>query len=528
MSESATTPAIGAHRGGPGDREPQAGPRIVAHRGRHAEHRGGARENTLAAIRAAIDAGAAWIEIDVRVTGDGQVVLLHDATLERLWADPRAVSEVALAELRELGGGDRRIPLLAEALQVVSETAATMLLDVDDPAVARPAARVVAADPSDARTAWCGHPDSMRQVRELLPEAPIWTPWYSAEPPGAEDLAGVSLINAQHLLVGRAFVDAVHAHGVQVAVWTVDDPAQAAHLARIGVDSITTNEVETVQHALAKETVDERSRQAAVALELAEQAAELTARARRDGIGSVETKTGPADHVTEVDRAIERGVRAVLTAQFPEHDVIGEEYGGTGDGHRPCWYLDPVDGTANLANGFPWTSFSLALVEDGRPVVGVVFDPVGGTVEAAAAPVPVLAVSGRGSWRLGERLRVTAPPQQDPLSGALVITELDGARAWPGLHELLDALGDRHCSVRIPGSGTATLAGVAMGRGVAAIIHRYSPMDHAAAALVVLEAGGAVLDGAGQANPHPVGSAIIAAADARTAASLWEQWRAVQ
>ncbi|WP_147916217.1 inositol monophosphatase family protein [Ruania zhangjianzhongii] len=526
MSKSAALPRAASDRSG--TRLPATAPRIVAHRGLHAEGTGGARENTLAAIRAAVAAGATWIEIDVRVSRDGAVVLLHDATLERLWGDSRAVTEVTLAELGELGGGDRRIPLLTEALDLVAGTGATLLIDIDEPSVARPAAQAAAADPSGAQTAWCGHPDSMRQVREVLPEAAIWTPWYSTEPPGAADLVGVSLINVQHLLVSPAFVDAVHAHGVQVAVWTVDDASQAAHLARIGVDSITTNKVETIQHALRQGTVDDRSRQAAVALELAEQAAELTARARRDGIGSVETKTGPADHVTEVDRKIERGVRAALGAQFPEHDIVGEEYGGTGDGHRPCWYLDPVDGTANLANGFPWTSFSLALVEDGRPVVGVVFDPVGGTLEGAPAPVPVVAVAGRGSWRLGKRLTATTAQGDDPLSGALVITELDGARTWPGLHELLDALGARHCTVRIPGSGTATLAGIAMGRGVAAIIHRYSPMDHAAAALVVLEAGGAVLDETGRPNPHPVGGAIVAAADARAATSLWEQWQAVR
>src|SRR5690606_24947191 len=214
---------------------------------------------------------------------------------------------------------------------------------------------------------------------------------------------------------------------------------QAAHLARIGVDSITTNDVVTVRRALQEGTVDERARQAAVAFELAQHAAEATAAARRDGVRTVETKSGPADHVTEVDRDIEHWVRAVLTAQFPDHDVVGEEFGGTGSGERPCWYLDPIDGTANLANGFPWTSFSLA--------------------DGGAGPAPVLAVAGRGVTRAGQP--VSAPPSTgpDPLAGAMAVTELDGARAWQGLHELLDALGRRHCTLRIPGSGTASLAG---------------------------------------------------------------------
>lgn len=502
-------------------------PRIVAHRGSHHEHDGGPRENTLAAIRAALDAGVAWIEVDVRVCGDGTVVLLHDATLQRLWGDPRAVLEVPLAQLQELGGGERRIPLLTEALDLVAGTAATLLIDIDEPDVAPAAARTVAESRTTARTAWCGHPESMRRVRQVLPEAITWTAWYSPEPPSAEQLEGVSLVNAQHLLVGRAFVDAVHAAGAEVAVWTVDDAAQAAHMARLGVDSITTNAVGPIRQAVHDGEVDERSRQAAVALELGEQAAELTARARRDGVGTVEIKTGPADHVTDVDRDIERWVRAVVGAQFPEHDMVGEEFGGTGDGERPCWYLDPVDGTANLANGFPWTSFSLALVEGGRPVVGVVFDPVGAALDGAPSAVPVLAVEGRGAWRGGERLATVPTAGEDPLSGALVVTELDGARLWPGMHELMEALGARHCTVRIPGSGTATLSGVAMGRGVAAIVHRYSPLDHAAAALVVAEAGGTVLDASGQPSAHPLGGAIIVGTDRRAAEALWKEWQAV-
>lgn len=500
-------------------------PRLVAHRGLHDEP-AGARENTLAAVRDAIEAGLAWIEIDVRVTADGAVVLLHDATLQRLWGDRRAVAEVPLEQVRELGGGEMRIPLLSEALELVAASEATLLIDIDEPEVALPAARMVEANGTRARTAWCGHPESVRRIREVVPDALVWTPWYSTEPPTATQLDGVSLINAQHLLVGPAFVESVHAQGVEVAVWTVDDGDQAAHLAAIGVDSITTNQPGTVRAALATGTIDERSRQAAIAVELAGFAAEATAYARRDGVRSVETKTGPADHVTEVDREIEQWVAAVIRTQFPHHGMVGEEYGGSEASGGPCWYLDPIDGTANLANGFPWTSFSLALVEEGRPVVAVVLDPVGGSIDGGSAPVPVLAVEGRGSWRSGRRLTTVPSQGEDPLAGALVVTELDGARMWPGMHDLMHALGERSCTVRIPGSGTASLSGVAMGRGVAAMVHRYSPLDHAAASLVVLEAGGAVLDGDGRPDPHPLGGPIVVGADMRAAVSLWEQWQA--
>src|SRR5690606_31324787 len=324
----------------------------------------------------------------------------------------------------------------------------------------------------------------------------------------------------EHVVVGREFVDAVHELGVSASCWTVDDPAQAAHLAGIGLDSITTNRVTATRDGVAAGAVDQRDRQLRIATELAGWAAAVTGRARRDGVGTVQTKSGPADHVTEIDRLIERRVRAVIGAQFDDHDLVGEEYGGSADGSRPCWYVDPIDGTANLANGVPWTSFSLALVERGRPVVGAVVDP--------SELVPITAAEGRGAWRAGRRLRTTPRPGAHPLSGAIVGTELAGARPWQGMIELMGRLADLHCTLRVPGSGTATLAGVACGRGTAAIIHRYSPVDHAAAVIIVTEAGGTVLDSSGEPTIPEPGDVVIAGSDPAAARALWTEWRAAR
>lgn len=225
-------------------------PRVVAHRGMHAEARGGPRENTLAAVLAAVDAGVGWVEIDVRVTADGIVVLLHDDTLERLWGDPRAIARVPLEQARALGRGERRIPVLADVLDALHGLGVTLLIDMDDADVARPAHDVVAAAGADVAIAWCGAPAAMARIRDRDADAAIWTAWYSADPPGRADLDGVTVLNMQHTLVGPAMVRAVHDHGAEIAIWTLDDGDRAVELAALGVDSITTNGVGAIRAAL--------------------------------------------------------------------------------------------------------------------------------------------------------------------------------------------------------------------------------------------------------------------------------------
>ncbi|WP_316317165.1 glycerophosphodiester phosphodiesterase, partial [Clavibacter michiganensis] len=84
----------------------------------------------LAAIRSAADAGARTVEVDVHVTRDGQVVLVHDDTLERLWGVDARVAGLDLADVRALGGGDLRIPLLADALELLAGTDVELVIDM--------------------------------------------------------------------------------------------------------------------------------------------------------------------------------------------------------------------------------------------------------------------------------------------------------------------------------------------------------------------------------------------------------------
>ena len=234
----------------------------------------------------------------------------------------------------------------------------------------------------------------------------------------------------------------------------------------------------------------------AVALEAAERAATIV---RTTPVGTVETKKHAADHVTEVDRATERMVRALVEERLAGHTVVGEEYGGTaGDG--PTWFCDPVDGTTNLSAGLPWTSFSLALAVGPEPLVGVVADPWRGEV--------MQAVAGRGC-RIGDRL--SQPADVSTLTGGVVLTEWAGYRPWPGLLALLDALSGQLCTTRLMGSSTLTLAHPAAGRTLGAIVGEFHPEDHLAAALLCSEAGLAVLDESGSRSLFPAAGGMLVA-----------------
>lgn len=249
----------------------------------------------------------------------------------------------------------------------------------------------------------------------------------------------------------------------------------------------------------------------ATAMDLANWAVAATATI---AIGPVGTKANPADLVTDVDTGIERHVRAVIGERFPAHGFVGEEFGGAAGPGVPTWYLDPVDGTTNVANGMPWSAFSLALAVDDRPLLAVVADPWRHEIFDARA--------GRGARLDGRPLPV---PRASTLSGNVVSTELAGHRPWPGMRDLCDALADRYCTVRVMGSGTLSLVGIAAGRGAGAVVGTFGAEDHLAAALIAREAGARVLSEAGDESLFPAAGGMLVAAPA-VAAELHALWTA--
>jgi len=220
-------------------------------------------------------------------------------------------------------------------------------------------------------------------------------------------------------------------------------------------------------------------------------AIEAVTRAGETQLASVGTgvridKKGAIDLVTEIDLKIEREFRQMIAERFPDHTVLGEEFGSSGDRDAVapyCWVFDPVDGTTNFAHGLPIFCSSLALEIDGEIAVGAIYDPTRRELFTAER--------GHGAWLNGRPLRVSS---EDTLLDSLLVTGFHyGIQRDP--EELVSLFREfiaRARAVRRLGSAALDLCYVAAGRFDGYWESKIQPWDVAAGALIVEEAGGRV------------------------------------
>jgi glycerophosphoryl diester phosphodiesterase len=212
---------------------------VVGHRGDPYEH----RENTLASIRSALGRGVDAVEVDVRLTRDGQPVLLHDPTLERLWEVDAAVGSLTAEELAEATGGG--VPSFADALAELLRHGgpARMMVDLTGPEQAGPAVAAVAEAGAAARVYYCGGMAAMHEVRALVPDAEIAMTWKTSARPADALLAGLAprWLNLRFPLADAEAVAWAHERGLLVSAWTADWRLSMSRLIGAGVDAITTN-----------------------------------------------------------------------------------------------------------------------------------------------------------------------------------------------------------------------------------------------------------------------------------------------
>lgn len=231
-------------------------PLIVAHRGSSAH----APENTLAAFRLAAEQGAHAVELDAKLSADGQVVVIHDKTVDRTTRGTGAIHDLTLAKMKTLDAGSffgeqfagERIPTLEE---VFAEVGQRVLINVELTNYAAPLDNLVACVADlvsnfhlEERILFSSfHPLNLYRAAQLLPEVPRailagpdrsgwWARSLMMRPVSPE------AVNPYFSDASAFYIQRQHENCRKVYVWTVDDPAEMLRLVHDGADGIITDD----------------------------------------------------------------------------------------------------------------------------------------------------------------------------------------------------------------------------------------------------------------------------------------------
>jgi glycerophosphoryl diester phosphodiesterase len=223
-------------------------PRIVAHRGYSAKY----PENTLAAFQAAVDLGVDAVELDVRRTKDGEIVVLHDAMLDRTTDGSGPLAAYTWEELQMFSAGEwfdatfraERIPRLADVFPILRDRA-ELLIEIKETGIEDAVVRLIWAHGALGSVS-CGSFDrgSILAVRKLDPAIPVCLIAVSCESKDVPALvkAGIRGVNLEYHHLSPELLEVLHDAKLAVNAWTVDAAADLGRLAAMGVDAITTND----------------------------------------------------------------------------------------------------------------------------------------------------------------------------------------------------------------------------------------------------------------------------------------------
>jgi glycerophosphoryl diester phosphodiesterase len=248
-------------------------PLVIAHRGDSA-HR---PENTLASFAGALEVGAVLVELDVQLTVDGHVVVLHDPTLDRTTTGRGNVREKTLAEVRAVSAGypDRfgtafageRVPLLSEALALLRDRARVLVEiktesvtdDVDGGVEARVAEEVRRAGMAHRVAVISFDHRAIVRLASLAPELTrgrLFGHTSADEVLAAARDAACEIVMPHKSQLSDELAGRVHAAGLKLATWVVDEPEELRQLARFGLYGVGSNRPGVLIDAIADGLLD--------------------------------------------------------------------------------------------------------------------------------------------------------------------------------------------------------------------------------------------------------------------------------
>jgi len=204
-----------------------------------------------------------------------------------------------------------------------------------------------------------------------------------------------------------------------------------------------------------------------------------------NGTFTISNKEGINNLVTEADHAADKAIQAVIKKAFPEHGIVSEETAEKITASEFKWIVDPIDGTVNFANGIPICCVSIGLEQNGRMIMGAVYNPIFKEF--------YFAERGRGATLNDKKISVSN--KTEVLRSCLVTgfpyTYLDQPN---GPLQVFERLIRKGIPVRRLGSAAIDLCWVAAGRFDGFYEHQLNAWDSAAGFIIVEEAGGKVTD----------------------------------
>jgi glycerophosphoryl diester phosphodiesterase len=233
-------------------------PLLWAHRGYSAK----VTENTLEAFRAAREAGADGVELDVRLCGSGELIVFHDDDLLRLAGRPERIGEMDFAAVRDVRlDGGHGISTLDEVFAAVGPDL-LVNVEIKSPGLGRAGAVVHRAVDAIERSGNLGRvlvssfdPFALLQVKRHQPLLSTAFLFHKGEPQPVRRAWVAPLffpraVHPEHLLCDAAAIRNWHRIGWAVNVWTVDQPARLRVLAEMGIDGVFANDVENARNIL--------------------------------------------------------------------------------------------------------------------------------------------------------------------------------------------------------------------------------------------------------------------------------------
>lgn len=216
------------------------------------------------------------------------------------------------------------------------------------------------------------------------------------------------------------------------------------------------------------------------ATELAYQAGDIMLKYFQIGVAKENKSDGSP--VTIADREVNALVIESVSKEYPNDGVLGEEASNLKEGAEYVWVCDPIDGTIPYTFGIPVSQFSLALVKDGNPVVGVLYDPYMKRLYHA--------VKGGGAFMNEQRIHVN---KETKLAGNFIASPTQNVSLFDSA-KLVEEISKRNINTCVFRCFTSECSLVASGQFVGSILGYPTAHDVAAVKIIVEEAGGKVTD----------------------------------